>query len=153
MRELSAGPFPRGAAGGPLCTALDSRGPKSPPCPHGCDLRAGCRSEQDEGSVPGTGHPGGRDWSLNAHIPEDYLSAVLRSSSAVLLSFLLLQPSPQHADVPRPGIEPSPQQPPRQLKGQHQILNPLCHKRTPSHMILTVLSSCLMAASKLSQEV
>ena len=31
----------------------------------------------------------------------------------------------------QPGIEPTPQQQPKPLKWQHQILNPLRHKRTP----------------------
>ena len=39
--------------------------------------------------------------------------------------FFFIRLYPQHLGVPRPGIEPKPQQ------QQHQILNPLYHKRTP----------------------
>ena len=40
-------------------------------------------------------------------------------------------PHLQHMEVPGPGIEPKPQQWPKALQWQCQILNPLHHKRTP----------------------
>ena len=43
--------------------------------------------------------------------------------------FFLLHP--WHADVPEPGIEPMPQQWPKLLQWQLQILNPCSHKITP----------------------
>ena len=36
-----------------------------------------------------------------------------------------------HEAVPGPGVEHAPQQRPKQLQWQHQILNLLCRKRTP----------------------
>ena len=38
---------------------------------------------------------------------------------------------PRHVEVPRPGIEPAPQQRPEPLRWQCWIVNPLCHKGTP----------------------
>ena len=38
---------------------------------------------------------------------------------------------PWHVDIPGPVTEPLPQQWPKLLKWQCQILNPLCHKTTP----------------------
>ena len=35
-------------------------------------------------------------------------------------------------EAPRPGTEPIPQQGPKLLQGQCQILKLLCHKRTPA---------------------
>ena len=35
---------------------------------------------------------------------------------------------PRHVEIPRSGMEPAPQQ------WQHQILNPLCYKRTPENL-------------------
>ena len=40
-------------------------------------------------------------------------------------------PCPWHVDVPRPGIEPMPQQWPEPQQWQRWILNPLCHQGTP----------------------
>ena len=34
---------------------------------------------------------------------------------------------PWHTEVPRPGVEPMPQQRPKPLQGQYQILNPRSH--------------------------
>jgi len=42
---------------------------------------------------------------------------------------LFVWPCTWHVEVPGPGIEPLPVTKP--LQWQHQILNPLCHKRTP----------------------
>ena len=36
-----------------------------------------------------------------------------------------------HVAIPRPGIQPAPQQQPKQQQRQHQILNPLNHQGTP----------------------
>ena len=47
----------------------------------------------------------------------------------ILSLIYLFWPHPQHVEVPGPGIEPMPQQLP--LQWQCQILNLLCHKRTP----------------------
>ena len=44
---------------------------------------------------------------------------------------ILFWPCPRHAEVPRPGIEPQQQLEP--LQWQHQILNPLHHKGTPTY--------------------
>ena len=43
-------------------------------------------------------------------------------------------PHPPHAEVPGSGMEPTPQQQPEPLQGQHWILNPLCPKRIPQHL-------------------
>ena len=50
-----------------------------------------------------------------------------------LILFWLL---PWHAEGPGPGIEPKPQQWPKLLQWQHQILNWLCHKGTPKGLCL-----------------
>lgn len=39
--------------------------------------------------------------------------------------------TPTAAEVPRPGIKPTPQQWPKPLQRQCWSLSPLCHKRTP----------------------
>lgn len=49
-----------------------------------------------------------------------------------LFSFWLC---PQPVKVPRPGIQPIPQQQPKLRQGQSWILNPLCHKRTPTWQV------------------
>ena len=41
-----------------------------------------------------------------------------------------------HVDAPRPGIKPAPEQQPEPMQWQHQILYPLCRKRTPHTCIL-----------------
>ena len=46
----------------------------------------------------------------------------------VSLGFCLL---PQNSKLPRPGIKPAPQQQPKPLQWQWQILNPLSHQGTP----------------------
>ena len=38
---------------------------------------------------------------------------------------------PWHVDIPRPGMEAMPQQRPKPLERLYQILNQLCHRRTP----------------------
>ena len=43
-----------------------------------------------------------------------------------------VEPHPWHLEVPQPGTEPAPQQWPKLLQRQHQILNPLCHQGTPT---------------------
>ena len=47
---------------------------------------------------------------------------------------------PWHVEVPRPGIKPTPQQQPRPLQWHCQILNSLCHKKTPEtkYLFLTI---------------
>ena len=49
----------------------------------------------------------------------------------------------QHVEVPGPSIKPEPQQQPKLLQWQCQILNPLCHKRTPGQNILNVAETKL----------
>ena len=46
------------------------------------------------------------------------------------LLFLSFWPRPQHVEVPRPEMEPAPQQWPKPLQGQCWILNTLCCERT-----------------------
>ena len=46
---------------------------------------------------------------------------------------VVVWPCLQHAEVPRPGIEPSPQQ------WQHRILNLLGHQGTPLGMVLSIV--------------
>ena len=41
------------------------------------------------------------------------------------------QPHPKQMEVPRPGMEPTPQQQPQPLQWQCWVLSPLSHKRTP----------------------
>ena len=45
--------------------------------------------------------------------------------------FFFSWPRPQHVEVLKLGIKPVPQQQPKPRQGQYQILNPLCHRRTP----------------------
>ena len=42
---------------------------------------------------------------------------------------------PVACEIPGPGIESAPQQWPGQLQWQHQILNQMCHKGTPKHLL------------------
>ena len=51
------------------------------------------------------------------------------------LGFICFWPHPQHVEVPRPGIESTPQH------WQHQILNWLNHQRNPAVFFLVVSSS------------
>ena len=44
--------------------------------------------------------------------------------------FLFFLPHPWHAKIPGPGIESKPQQQPKLMQWQHQILNPQGHKGT-----------------------
>ena len=48
--------------------------------------------------------------------------------------FFFFLPCLQHAEVPGPGIKPMPQQQPKPLQWQHEILSPLCHKGTPESL-------------------
>ena len=50
----------------------------------------------------------------------------------VVLFYFIFWLHPQHAEVPRPGIEPMPQQWPKPQQWQSQILNTLSHQGTPS---------------------
>ena len=61
------------------------------------------------------------------------LQPILSLSLSLSLFFLL---HPWHVQVPRPGTEPTPQQWPKLLQWQHQILNLLCHKGTPGFPFL-----------------
>ena len=54
---------------------------------------------------------------------------------------------PQHADVPRPGIEPVPQQQPKVLQGQHWILNLMHHKRIPKLLHLERINNKVLKHS------
>ena len=40
-----------------------------------------------------------------------------------------------HVDIPRPGIEPTPQQQPKPQHSQHWVLNPLSHRETPKGQV------------------
>ena len=62
-----------------------------------------------------------------------------------LLSFFVW-PCPRHVE-PVSRTEPVSQQPPKLLQWQYLILNPLCHKRTPS-----LLFSCLRTVGDLEAE-
>ena len=55
------------------------------------------------------------------------------------LSFFIFWLHPRHADVPRPGINPTPQQ------GQHCILNLLSHPGPPDLDLFVCLFVCLLA--------
>ena len=54
---------------------------------------------------------------------------ILRRYLHFYFLFFIL-PCPWHVEVPVPGIEPTPQQPPEPLQWQRWILNPLHHERT-----------------------
>ena len=51
--------------------------------------------------------------------------------TSVPLFLFLFWPCPWHVEIPGPGIGPTPQHQSEPLQQQHQILNPLSHKRTP----------------------
>ena len=51
-------------------------------------------------------------------------------------------PYPQHAEVPRPGIKPMPQQWPKPLQWQCWILNPLYHKGTRIILLKSFCHPC-----------
>ena len=57
------------------------------------------------------------------------------------LSPFFFGPHPWHAEVPGPEMKPIPKQWPKLLQWQHRILNPLCHKRTPTSFNKKVASS------------
>ena len=50
----------------------------------------------------------------------------------VLLYLMFFWPHPQHAEVPRPGIEPTPQRWPEPQQWQHWIINLLSNQGTPA---------------------
>ena len=52
-------------------------------------------------------------------------------SARLYLSIYLFRPHLWHVEIPRPGIEPVPQQWPKLLQWQCWILNPLQHQRNP----------------------
>ena len=56
-----------------------------------------------------------------------------------LFIYLFILPHSRQMEVPRPGIEPTPQKWPKPLQWQCRILNPLHHKRTPC--IYLIISS------------
>lgn len=55
-----------------------------------------------------------------------FISAAPKGNSLVLFCLFFFA-----RGLPRPGIEPKPQQQPEMLQWQHQTLNLLCHKRAP----------------------
>ena len=58
----------------------------------------------------------------------------------------------QHMKIPRPGIEPLPQQWPKALQWQCWVLNPVCHKRTPKTNIFKILIQQLFRSQELQRE-
>ena len=65
--------------------------------------------------------------NLLSRLPEAFTTVYKAYSCLSLLFWPLLW----RAEVPRPGIKPTPQQQLELLQWQCQILNPLCHKGTP----------------------
>ena len=60
----------------------------------------------------------------------------------ICFPFLSFWPCLWHADIPKPGIKPVPQQPPEPQKWQLWILNSLCHKGAPCTYIFWGQQSC-----------
>ena len=69
-------------------------------------------------------------------------------SQILYTDFFFSLPRLWHAEVPKPGVKPTPQQRPEPLQWQCQILNPLCHKKTP--LLLFQKSYCREFLSWLS---
>ena len=96
--------------------------------------------------VPGS-RPSVSLWWMNPEIPfkckphaqAPIFHLLLQDFASVKNDLLFLSPSPffsrphmWHSEVPMSGIKPEPQQWPKPLQWQHrQILNLLCHRRTP----------------------
>ena len=56
-------------------------------------------------------------------------------SQTFKLVCLFVCPQSHHMEVPRPGIQPVPQQWPKPKQWQHQVLNPLSHQGTPKLLL------------------
>ena len=59
-------------------------------------------------------------------------------------SVIIFQLYPQNVEVPRPGIEPVPQQQPKPLQGQSRILNPQENTQENSKVLLLLTQKGLL---------
>ena len=78
-------------------------------------------------------------WLVTPHHTASSLCFPCHISFIFFLFLLLFWPHPWHVEVLRLGTEHLLQQQPKPLQWQHQILNPLCHRRIPTSLFLTFL--------------